>query len=512
MNTLTLMRAQDILAEQGILVRCERFDEACAHTILTGIACDSRAVRPGNLFVCKGAAFKADYLVSAIKAGAVAYLCDEAPAPALEAATEVPALITSNVRRAMALLAPGAFGHPEQALRVVGVTGTKGKSTVTSLLAAALDAAAGEKSTALIGSIKTDDGVECFESHNTTPESPDLWRHLANARDAGLRFVDLEVSSQGLKYDRVYGVPFEVGVFLNIGEDHISPAEHSSFEDYFAAKLKIFEQSRVAVVNLDADYAATILEHAAACERVIRISPQGTEGADIWASDVLSHRGRLSFIAHSATWEVPVRLAMPGLFNVDNALATLAVCEALGLSPQKAAPALAQVRVAGRMELYHTTSPNLLGLIDYAHNQLSFNKLFASLARELPGWRIIALFGAAGDKAFERRKTLPEAAAQWSDYLVYTNEDPGHEPPEDICNAMAANTPAGIAHTVIVDRDAAVAHAVDIALSEDQPAIVCLLAKGDETYMHIGDAFVPCKTDLERFTDALQSHGLELAD
>ena len=187
---------------------------------------------------------------------------------------------------------------------------------------------------AILGSIDTFDGVERFESVNTTPEAPDLWRHIANVRSSGLLYLVMEVSSQALKYDRVVGLDLDVGCFLNIGRDHISPAEHPDFEDYFSSKLRIFDQTRVAAVNLDMDRTDETLARARACKRLLAFSAKGptTQGTpDIWARDVRPTGAGIHFVAHTPSWEEELFLSMPGLFNVENALGAIAACEALGV-------------------------------------------------------------------------------------------------------------------------------------------------------------------------------------
>ena len=507
MNTTTLASLAALLDEQGLLAGTHNLTAEAGAMPVTGADCDSRVARAGHVFVCKGAAFRPAYLTSALERGAVAYLCDEARAGELaETAPAAPALVASDLRRAMALVSAEAWGHPDRDVRVVGITGTKGKSTVSYMLRAVLDGDEVGSGTAVIGSIDTYDGVEHFESHNTTPESPDLWRHIANTRDSGLPVLDMEVSSQALKYGRVVGLDLDVACFLNIGRDHISPVEHPSFEDYFESKLRIFEQARSAVVNLDADCADVVLaraEGAEACGRVLRFSAEGRDGADVWASDVRSELGRVSFVAHAPSWEGPVTLAMPGLFNVDNALATIAICELLGVGGERVVPALGRATVPGRMELLGEPGSRVLALVDYAHNKLSYQRFFPSVKKEFPGYRVIALFGAPGGKAYERRTELPQEAAKWADYLIYTEEDPAHDPVEEICAQMAAATPEGVPHEVICDREEAVRRSVELAYDGEGPAIVCLLAKGDETRQHEGDEFVPCRTDGEIFLEAV---------
>ena len=503
----TLEARARLLDTEGLLLHTANLDETTAATPVSGADCDSRVAAPAHVFVCKGAAFRPAYLTSALDRGAVAYLCDEQLAPQLaQTALQTPALVTSDVRRAMALVSAEAWGRPDRALKVLGITGTKGKSTVAYMLRAILDAGTTGSGCAIMGSIDTYDGIESFESVNTTPESPDLWRHVANARTSGLPYLVMEVSSQALKYDRVVSLGIDVACFLNIGRDHISPVEHPSFEDYFESKLRIFDQARVAVVNLDMDHADEVLARAARCERVVTFSAAGAAEADVWASDISSQGGSVSFTVHSARGTRQMRVSMPGLFNVDNALAALAICEVADVDDELIAAGLAHVRVPGRMELIETADPRVCALVDYAHNKLSYQRFFSSVSQEFAGRRIIALFGTPGGKAQERRRELPEEASRWADLLIYTEEDPAHERTEDICAEMAANTPAGQAFEVICDRSAAIARAVEVAFAAPEGAVVCLLAKGDETYQHEGDAFVPCETDGTIFEREVARH------
>ncbi len=530
----TLLDLSELLANNGVLV-----SGADADAAVTGAACDSRCVKAGNVFFCKGRAFRPSYLCGAVEAGAVAYVCEPELARELAAvAPDVPAIVTSDMRRAMALVSALAFGRPDLDVAQVGLTGTKGKSTTAYMLRYIVDAARGPKACGIIGSIDTYDGVEDIESTNTTPEAPDLWRHLANARDAELAAMVMEVSSQALKYDRTLGVSLDVAAFLNIGTDHISAVEHPSFEDYFTSKLKIFSQARLAVVNLGTANLERVLDAArsGSAERVVTVSAAGAEPVecgscdmvypDIWATDVCPQGTKLTFCAHGSEldeagrvageWELPVTINFPGLFNVENALVAIACAELLGIGHEAIAAGLAACRVPGRMELIGQASDQVLCVVDYAHNTLSYQKFFASVSKEFPGRRIVALIGAPGGKAFERRVDLPREAAKWASHIVTTEEDPARESNEAICAEMDANVPAGatladgtpVTHEYVLDRQQAVARCVDVALGYGQPSLVCLLGKGDETLIHRGDEFQPMVPDGEAFLAAARERGL----
>lgn len=501
--TATLSSLAQLLADEGLLVRASHCDGAAADTSVTGADCDSRFAAPGHLFIAKGAAFKEQYLLAALKAGTVGYLCDEARAEALAAATDAPALVVSDVRHAMGVVSPVAWGHPDRDIKVVGLTGTKGKSTAAYMLRAILDAGVPGSGTGILGSIDTYDGVENYESVNTTPEAPDLWRHIANVRNSGLGRLVMEVSSHALKYDRTLGLGLDVACFLNLGRDHISPIEHPSFEDYFQSKLKIFSQAQVAIINRGTDRFDEVLDAARVCEKTIIFSADGpADGIAVWAEDITSRDGRVSFLAHTPSWEARVTLPMPGLFNVENALCAICVCEVLGIPVDQVVDGLAVTRVPGRMEVISTPGGRVTAIVDYAHNKLSYQRFFSSMKQEFPDHEIIAVFGCPGDKALERRFELPQEAARWADLLIYTEEDPAHETVADICAEMSANTPADARHEVILDREEAIARSVEHAFTCGRKALVCLLAKGDETRQHEGDLFVPSRTDGEIFEEA----------
>lgn len=509
----------DILRSHGVDARTLLPTASCPTTVV-GMSIDSRTVEEGNLFVCKGAAFKPQFLADAIGRGAAAYLCEaadadlDAPAELAAAAPDTPAIVVSNVRRAMALVAPAIYNHPERDLTICGITGTKGKSTVAYMLRSIMTAA--DIDTSILGSIETDDGVQHFESHNTTPESPDLWRHLHNTVASGRHHMIMEVSSQGLKYNRVLGLPLSIGCFLNIGRDHISSVEHPTFEDYFASKLRIFEQCDVAVVNLGTDHVEEVLAAAQQARRVVTLqaihaqtstSEASIPAADFTANNVESTPAGLSFDVLEGEERHRITLGMAGLFNVDNALAAIACARLMGVSYDAIAAGLAHVRVPGRMELVPSADGRVLAIVDYAHNELSFKTLFGSVKAEYPERRIIAVFGAPGGKAQERREVLPRVAGEYADLIIYTEEDPAHERVEDICAELASNTPAGVAHEVICDREVAVRRALEAGMDAPEGAVVLLLAKGDETRQHRGDDYPEVKSDLALAREFLGASG-----
>lgn len=510
---------------------------------LVGCACDSRQVRLDNLFVCKGKAFRPAFALSAVRGGAVALMCSEGMLGALadtfrnETASIradderegdenepingrgggditsflPPTIVTADVdlRRAMGIASACAWGRPDRLIPVIGITGTKGKSTTSYMVRGIIDDGSQGEHAGIIGSIDTYDGVKGEESHNTTPEAPDLWRHVSNAYATGLDAMVMEVSSQGLKYDRAVGLHLTVGCFLNIGRDHISPIEHPTFEDYLSSKLRIFDMCDTAIVNVDTDMLPIIMRVARKCKRLVTVSAKGNDEADYFATDVIDDRDGVRFVAHATKWTQEVRLALSGDFNVENALAAIAICEVIGISREQILRNLPNVTVPGRMEFITPSDANVVALVDYAHNAMSYERLFSALRCQFGNKPLIAVFGCPGDKCQERRRDLPEMTAKWCDYAIYTEEDPAHESVDGICREMDENTPPDFPHEVIPDREQAIRRALEWSIADCQQkgAIICLLGKGDETRQHVGDRYIDSKTDARMYLDALHEFG-----
>ncbi len=441
------------------------------------VSCDSKTVVPGSLFICKGAAFREEYLREAVKKGACAYVSErEYPNSSLGAAC----LRVSDVRTAMALLADRAWGHPSGKLKVIGITGTKGKTTAAYYLKSILDAWQAEGGTggaAILSTILTDDGLERRPSKLTTPEPLELQRHLFNALSAGREYAVMEVSSQALKYGRVLGTEFAVGAFLNIGEDHISPLEHPDFADYFASKLLLFSQSAAACVNLDCARAEEIRRAAAVCPRILGFSCRD-EGAQIYADNVFRQEGGAAFRVRTPRYKGAFTLPMPGFFNVENALAALACAEALGVPEGPCVSGLSHASVPGRMETFRTPGGEKVVVVDYAHNGMSLEALLSSVREEYPDRELTVVFGCTGGKGLDRREGMGKAAGLWADRVFLTEDDPGKERVEDICAEIAHHlAPSGKPYRIIPDRSDAVEEAIRTAKA---PAVVVLAGKGAE--------------------------------
>ncbi len=454
------------------------------------VSCDSQIVIPETLFVCKGARFKADYLMDAMRKGAFAYVSEVAYPE-----VPLPCIRVNDIRTAMGLIADMAYHHPSGKLQITGLTGTKGKTTTAYYIKSILDchlASQGRRESALLSSIVTDDGVERHPSKLTTPEPLDLQRHLHNALSVDAGFLTMEVSSQALKYGRVIGVDLACAVFLNIGEDHISPIEHPNAEDYFASKLLIFNQARTACINMDCDHADRVTQAASVCPRVITFSRKNPAAA-VYGSNLRKEGGNLLFHVRTPRYERELTLPTAGFFNVDNALAAVSVAECYGISPDCVETGLRRAFVPGRMEQYQSSDGQLAVIVDFAHNGMSLETALHSIRTEYPDRELTVLFGCTGGKGLDRRESMGRAAAQLADRIILTEDDPGPEEVADICSDIGRHiSEYGKEYAVIPDRAAAVKTALEGAAL---PAVVLLAGKGNETAQKRKNGPEPCLSD-----------------
>ena len=504
----TLGEYLDILEQKGLLAAelPENLDRSAPVPL---VSYDSREVIPGTLFICKGAHFKEDFLASAREKGAAAYV-SRTPYPAID----LPCIQINDLRLTIAPLADLYYNHPSGKMNVIGITGTKGKSSTTYYLKYILDAYMENEKKPLSGvvsSIDTYDGVESFESHLTTPEPLDLQRHFANGVKTGMEYMTMEVSSQALKYHRSLCTEFAVACFLNIGKDHISPIEHPDFEDYFTSKLKIFRQANVSCVNLDCDHADRVLEAAQAAGKPVYTFSQKNEEADVYGFQVRKRGTDILFKVRTRRFQREFRLTMPGLFNVENALAAIAVCEALKVPERAIYVGLMKARVPGRMEVYANADETVTAIVDYAHNRMSFETLFRSVKAEYPGRRIVTVFGCPGKKALDRRKDLGEVSGMYSDLVMLTEEDSGEEDTMDICRQIAVHVAGqGGSYSIEPNRGEAIRQAI---LGCEEPTVLLITGKGAETRQKRGTQYIDTPSDVEYVHTYLQeydlAHGLD---
>lgn len=462
---------------------------------------DSRKVAAGTLFICKGAHFRAEYLEDSVKKGAICYVSET------DYGIEgIGAIIVNDIRKAMPVLATVYYGDLTEKIKMVGITGTKGKSSTTFFVKGIIDEyqkSRNAKECAVCSGIFNNDGVIKSEALLTTPENLELWMHINNAVNSGMEYMVMEVSSQALKYDRVSNVMYEVGCLLNIGEDHISPIEHPDFEDYFGAKLRIFDQCRTAVVNLDADHITEILGRAEKAKRIVTFS-QNTKDADVFAENITSCNAQVEFDISIMGRKEHIKMAALGLINVENALAAAAMCAAMDIPDKFIVKGLGKAVAPGRMEAYKSKDGKRMAIVDYAHNKMSYEKLFTSLINEFPGKEFIVVAGCVGDKAQNRRKELPEVMSKYAKKLIITDVSPGYEDPMDIAKEIAANMEVcGGKYEIELDRGLAIKRAFELA---DDNTIVIATGKAYEATMKRANKVVRITTDPENVQKYINMH------
>lgn len=443
---------------------------------VTDVVNDSRRVTEGSLFLCiRGAVTDGHkYAADVVGKGAKVLVVEEP--------VEVPANVTviqvKDTRMAMALISAAWYDYPAEKLKVIGITGTKGKTTTTYMVKSILESA-GYK-VGLIGTIEAIIGDEVIPAQNTTPESLTIQEYFHRMWKAGCQIAVMEVSSQGLMLHRTAGFLFEIGIFTNIEPDHIGPAEHSSFEDYMECKSRLFRQCKVGVVNADDLHLEQILDGHTCIVETFGFK----EGADLRAVDthLVTRPGYLG-VAYSlqGLMNFDVEIDIPGKFSVYNSLTAIAICRHFNVSVDNIKKALKEAKVKGRIEMVKVSDEFTL-MIDYAHNAMALESLLSTL-KEYKPHRLVCLFGCGGNRSKLRRYEMGEVSGKLADLTIITSDNPRFEKPEEIIDDIVT----GIEKTdgkyiCISDRKEAIAYAIHHGEPGD---IVVLAGKGHEDYQEI---------------------------
>lgn len=461
------MKLSDLLSGVEVLS-----STAPATLEITGVAYDSRKVKPGNLFVAISG-FATDgnqYIPKAMELGAAAVLTDRKPS------SEVPYVLVESARLALALLGANWYQHPADKVKMVGVTGTNGKTSATLLLKSVLEQVTGEK-VGLIGTIQNMIGQQVIPTERTTPESFELQGLLHQMVQAGCKYVVMEVSSHALALERVGGIHFEAAAFTNLTEDHLD--FHGTMEAYAETKAMLFSRCDTGVFNVDDHYCGTMQKNAT-CKA---ITTSLKTDADLTAKDLAMEADHVQFVLCDGEKEYAVRVGIPGLFTAYNSMTVLGLSKALHLPMDKAVEALAKAQgVKGRIEVVPTPGQEFTVLIDYAHTPDGLENVLSSVCGFCKG-RLIAVFGCGGDRDRQKRPIMGKIGLEQSDFVVFTSDNPRTEEPmailDDIlAGAEGTKTP----YTVIENRRKAIRFALENAEKED---IIVLAGKGHETYQEI---------------------------
>ncbi len=455
---------------------------------ITSLIYDTRSViSDGAAFIAiKGASFDGhDFAAEAEEKGAALIVAEhEVP---LKGKADL--VIVSDTRKALSLLSQAWFDYPAKKLKTVGITGTKGKSTTCYMLKNILEEAG--HVCGVIGTIGIQIGERNYPTHNTTPESFLVQEYMSRMVEAGCDTLLMEVSSQGLKQSRVYGVEFDYGVFTNLGRDHIGGAEHADFEEYLDCKALLFKQSRTAVVNMNDPHVAEVLRY-----NTGRLEAYGIAGCENYLEGELIPDTRLCadgirLFNESGTMGIgfdydgclngTARLSIPGMFNVMNAMCAIAVASHFTDNVTKIADALFNTKVLGRLEPVRISDKFTL-LIDYAHNAVALSSVLTTL-RDYSPKRLVCLFGCGGNRSKDRRFEMGEVSSRLADLTVVTSDNPRYEKPEDIINdiLVGVNRADG-EYITIPDRREAIRYCIENAKSGD---CILLAGKGNEDYQEI---------------------------
>lgn len=443
---------------------------------ITELTNDSRKIAEGSVFVCiSGAIFDGHAYVEDVAKKGVAAVIVEKDVEAPEGLTVIK---VADTRYALALTSAAYFGYPADKLKVIGITGTKGKTTTTYMVKSILEGV-GHK-VGLIGTIEAIIGDKVIPAANTTPESFTIQKYFAEMVEAGCDSVVMEVSSQGLMLHRTAGIPFEIGIFTNLGEDHIGPNEHTDFEDYKRCKGLLFKQCKLGIANVDDEWYEDVFQGATCKVETFGFS----EKADLRAVNV-EHVSRPGYLGMkyqvNGLMNFDVEIDIPGEFSVYNSLTAIAVCRHFDVPVENIKKALKVAKVKGRIEMVKVADDFTL-MIDYAHNAMSLESLLKTLRDYHPG-RLVTIFGCGGNRSKTRRFEMGEVSGKLSDFTIITSDNPRFEEPQDIINDIITGMKkTDGAYVDICDRKEAIRYAIEHGKSGD---VIVLAGKGHETYQEI---------------------------
>ncbi|SEQ08563.1 UDP-N-acetylmuramoylalanyl-D-glutamate--2,6-diaminopimelate ligase [Lachnospiraceae bacterium NE2001] len=482
------MFLRDIVGDLEIELICGDLD-----TEIKDVTNDSRKVVEGGLyFAVPGAKVDgAVFIPDVIRAGAAAIVTEKAEKALenllendmlvngnLDEETSLTIIEVENIRYAMGVMSSKFYDKPSEEMTIIGITGTKGKTTTTYMVKEMLELA-GIK-TGLIGTIEIDDGKEKIPAVNTTPESITIQKKLRDMSDNGCEAVVMEVSSQGLMLDRVAGIEFDFGIFTNLSPDHIGPNEHDSYENYKECKKKLFSICKTGIYNIDDPEAEYMMDGSTAAP----ITYGKNEDADYIArGHKLYQENGILGIEYDidGTLEGHVRVALPGDFSIYNSMAATIVADCMGVSFDEIKRILEMIKVRGRVEMIPISDAFTL-MIDYAHNGMSLESLLKAI-REYEPERLVTLFGCGGNRAKARRYEMGEVSAKYADFTIITSDNPRDEEPQAILDDIKSSVEkAGGAYIDIIDRKEAIRFAIMNAKEGD---VIILAGKGHEDYQEI---------------------------
>jgi len=494
MMSLEISKAIDILQEHDLLVSSKVLDE---NLFVTHISYNSREDQTNGIFFCKGNNFKAEYLQQAVDAGAQLYVSEK------EYDMGISSLIVKDVQKALSILSAAFYGNPERDLFIIAFTGTKGKTTTSYFIHNILDQVYPGK-VALFSTVDRIVGPkpeDKFKSDLTTPESMELFRDMRRAVDNGMTKLVMEVSSQAYKKNRVYGLNFDIGGFLNITPDHIGENEHPTYADYLFCKKQLLINSKVNIINAQTNDFDTVIAAAreTSADKDIYLFGRDTKDADFSISSKEATLSDSIFDVSAVTdkgkqlnVDGEYKLGVVGDFNEMNATAAIIASRLAQADKKDIASGLRTARVPGRMEHINTKSHGTI-FVDYAHNYASMKALLGFLRTEYPKSKLKVVVGSPGNKGVSRRAGFGKVLTELADSAILTTDDPGFEDPADICKQIDENIDhSKVEVKTIIDRQSAIREMIETSSNGD---IVVLAAKGEDHYQKTNGVDVPYPSD-----------------
>lgn len=516
--SLTLSEIKQILKKYKLLITTNIKDDD--NTVIEKLTYDSRNVDDKTFFICKGVAFKDDYLKMAVESKAIGFVSEKYYD---EYVDTVPFVQVNSATKALSVLAIHFYDRPSQSFFLTGITGTAGKTTTTYMIHSICDANA-KKETGIISTNETYCGTVHKEAENTTPESLKLQELFAEAKENDIPYVTMEVSSQAYSVNRVYDQIFDIGIFMNIDKDHIGGPEHPSYEHYRSCKLELIKNSRTMLVYSRTKELDSILETASesdcnlilfdvdytesdancGCEETI-----ATYECRRTISELQQKLGRqlniykttkyksLGSEGYSFTVSTPIKgdfeftTNLTGFFNLVNATAAVTAAFEADICVSDIRKGISNVFVPGRMNIYNS-GENVI-IVDYAHNRLTLEEFLKSVETDYSDYIINIVIGAAG-KNHLRREDIGKLCGTYAHHLYLTEEDPDFEDPTEICEDIARYIPEGTAtYEIIPDRETAIKKA--IADNKGKKALIAILGKGSEKFSKFKGTHIPYKSD-----------------
>ena len=499
MYALTVKEIQDILKKEHLLREVVIEDtwtntieqsETLQTTFYT-LSYYSKEADASTLFFCKGKDFNKKYLTEAFSKGTRFYVSEK-----IYDEKDSVGFIVEDVRKALAVLAREFYANPQKKLKVAGITGTKGKTTTTYFLESILQFSTQQKTAVFTSIATTVDGETYEESRLTTPESLELYELMAKAVENEMTHLVMEVSSQAYKLERVYGLEFDIGVFLNISTDHIGPSEHPTFEDYLYCKRQLLLHSAQCVLYRGSDHFNLLKQDA---EKSGKPFVYGDKHADSHYYIETSQTDSASFYVvangeDTLQIEGGYSLSLPGDFNKENALSAIIVAALLGATKKQCQEGIKETSVPGRMETLTQKNGSKV-YIDYAHNYISLKRLLEFVRKEHPEGKIITVLGSPGGKGLSRRKDFGKVLSSHTDIAVLTEDDPNFDDPEEIAMEIKSYMNKKKQTEIIGNRTKAIERALQLASSSAD--VVVLAGKGDMKYSIVKSKWIPYLGDFE---------------